>query len=59
MGIEFEVMIEVYSQYTGVPFQGQYGVIQSDSRMCVRLRELWGEWSDGGLWSRNGLPTPQ
>ena len=35
-----------YSQYTGGPFQRQYGVVLSDSRMGVRLRELRGEKSD-------------
>ena len=43
MGIEFEVRIEGCSQYTGGSFQGQYGVVQSDSRMGVKLRKLRGE----------------
>ena len=46
MCIEFEVRIEGHSQYTGVPFQGQYGVAQSDLGMDVRLRKLSGEKSD-------------
>ena len=37
MGIEFEVRKEGYSQYTGSPFQGQYGVVQSDSRIRVMV----------------------
>ena len=40
MGIEFEVGIEGYSQYTSSPFSGQYGVVQSDLRMGARLRKL-------------------
>ena len=43
MCIEFEVRIEGHSQYIGVPFQGQYGVAQSDLWMDVRLRKLRGE----------------
>ena len=40
---EFEARIEGHSQYTGVPFQGQYGVAQSDLGMDVRLRKLRGK----------------
>ena len=44
MGNEFEVRrIEGHSQYTGSPFQGQYGVVQSDLRMGARFRRLRGE----------------
>ena len=41
MGIEFEVMVEGHSQYTGNPFK--YGVVQSDLGIGVRLCELRGE----------------
>ena len=44
MGIEFQVRVEGYSQYTGSPFQGQYGLAaQSDLRMVARLCKLRGE----------------
>ena len=52
MGIEFEVRIECYSQYTGSPFQGQYGDVQSDLRMGARLHKMRGEQSDSGFWKR-------
>ena len=42
MGIEFELRIEGYSQDTSGPYQGQYGVVQSDSGMGVRLRKFRG-----------------
>ena len=38
MCIEFEVRIEGHSQCTWVPFQGQYGITQSDLGMDARLR---------------------
>ena len=60
MGIEFEVRVESYSQYTGSPLKGQYGVVQSDLRMCVRLRDLKGEWILELKWPNLAhLPTPQ
>ena len=41
-------------QYTGSPFQRQYGIVQSDLRMGARWHKSRGEQSDGGFWSRNG-----
>ena len=40
MGIEFEVRVEGHSQYTGSPFQEQYGVVQSDLKMGARQDQL-------------------